>query len=108
MSAESFVLHRVSRKALLDVLPRPPRVSPHRWCEVQIGVLVLLASCRGQVVSTPQLVDWLWGEEPGGGPADPTRNIALAVMKLRARGVPIKTHGWQGYSYDPWENPHGA
>lgn len=104
---EAVTLHRVRRKALADILPHPPRVSPHRWCEVQLGILVLLASRRGEIVSTGNLIDWLWGDDPGGGPADPARNIRLAVMKLRERGVSIATNGWKGYSYDPW-NDHAA
>lgn len=108
MSGETLELHRVRHKALLDVLPHPPRVSPRKWCEVQLGVLVLLASVRGEIVSMDNLVDWLWGDSPNGGPDDPKRNIAIAIGKLRGRGVPIKTHGWRGYSYDPWANPHAA
>lgn len=104
---ETVELHRTSRRELLDTLPHPPRVSPYRWCEVQLGVLVLLASLRGEVVSTASLVDWLWGDHPGGGPVDPPRNIAQAVMSLRRRGIAVKTHGWNGYSYDPWAE-HGA
>jgi len=92
-------LHVVSTKAFLAALSYGN--GSHRMPALMLGVSTLLAATPGRIVSTDQLIDWLYGEDPDGGPLDARCCIAVAVHHLRRRGVPIRSHGHRGYSYEP-------
>jgi DNA-binding winged helix-turn-helix (wHTH) protein len=64
-------------------------------------LLRLLAESRKAWVSYAEIIDALWGHDPGGGPLDPRRNISVHVMHLRralrAYGVEIRNVSGAGY-----------
>ena len=95
----SGALHVTSTKAFLAAL-RYGNGSYH-MPRLMLGVSTLLAVERGRVISTEQLIDWLYGDDPNGGPVFARECVAVAVLRLRARGVPIKSYGWAGYSFEP-------
>jgi hypothetical protein len=71
----------------------PPRV--------QSAVLNCLRGNQGRITSLSELVDYVYREDPEGGPLGAGNCVAVAIMKLRRRGFPIRNHPWRGYSYDP-------
>lgn len=95
----SDTYRKVSVRAFCDALVVPTYHNNGK--AVQLGVLMLLAAQPRVPASIDQLTDWLWGDDPNGGPDVPRYNIRTAIMKLRRKRVPIKTHGWNGYSYEP-------
>jgi hypothetical protein len=90
------VLNVVRTRALLHYLRR--RSHPN---QVMLAVSTLLAVEYPRIISTRELVDYIYGDAPDGGPLSAHRCVHHAVRRLRARGLPIKTHGERGYSYDP-------
>lgn len=97
----SDTFRKVSIRTFCDALSVPPARFKPQHKAVQLGVLMLLAAQPRIPASIDQLTDWLWGDDPDGGPEMPRRNIRTAIMRLRQKRVPIKTHGWSWYSYEP-------
>lgn len=90
-------LHVIGTKALLKSLKCG--AGNHKMPTLMLGISTLLAASPGQVIPASTLIDWLYGDDEDGGPEWARNNIRVAIHKLRQRGVPIKTHGWSGYSY---------
>ena len=59
----------------------------------------LLASRSGRVFSMRELIGFLY-PMAGGGPLNAENCIGWAIKSLRSRGVPIRMHGYRGYSYE--------
>src|SRR5258708_5967976 len=95
----SGALHVIGTHAFLAALRYGN--GSHRMPMLMLGVSTLLAASPGCVISTDQLIDWLYGEAPNGGPLEARACVAVAVYHLRRRGLPIKSHGYRGYSYEP-------
>lgn len=51
----------------------------------------MLRTAAPKPVSIEQMIEWLWGDDPGGGPIDPYGLIRVIVYQMRKRGVPIIT-----------------
>ena len=95
----SGVLHVVGTRALVRALRRG--AGNNKMPTLMLGISTLLAASPGEIVSAATLIDWLYGDDEKGGPEWAGSNIRVAIARLRRRGVPIKTHGWAGYSYEP-------
>lgn len=52
----------------------------------QRQLLVLLAANLGRIVTMPEIVDALYGDDPNGGPDDIGRTIGVMVDALRIAG----------------------
>lgn len=62
-------------------------------------IINLLRQAAGGIVTHREMYEALWGDDPDGGPDDPSVNVQVAISRLRRRGFPIKTHHTHGYSY---------
>ncbi len=91
---------KVSVSAFYKALAVRSRTNNHHRA-VQLGVFMLLAAQPHVPASISQLTDWLWGDDPEGGPDNPRNNIRTAIMRLRQKRVPIVTRNWNWYSYEP-------
>jgi hypothetical protein len=95
-------LHVIGTKQLRRLLTP----TTHHLPFLMLGVSTLLAVEAPRVLSTDELIDYLYGDDPDGGPDYARGCIRLAVMRLRRSGMPIKTHGpmpgrgFRGYSYE--------
>ena len=59
--------------------------------------MLLLRRRAGAIVSTGEVVEWLYGDDLMGGPDNPARCVYTTVYRLRRRGIDIRTHGERGY-----------
>jgi len=99
-------------RGVLHVIGTPAMVMslrPANLPKLMVGVSTLLA-VSGRIVSMAELVDWIYGDDPDGGPDDPEQTIRDAIRRLRRLGLPIKTHGVRrgfvsGYRYEPDTSP---
>ena len=95
-------LDRIGTEAFLRVLCPPVPSLPH----LMIGVATLLAAASPKIMSPAEIARCLYGAalaarlHEGG-----CKGIRLTVARLRAQGVPIRTHHRRGYSY-PREAGH--
>ena len=55
------------------------------------SILRVLRERPGEVVTVPQLVEAIYGKDPGGGPEHADTCIIVTVLKLRRRGEEIET-----------------
>lgn len=67
---------------------------------LRIGVSTLLAASPGRITTMKELIEWIYGDDPEGGPDNAQSNITVTIHRLRESGVPIRTHGNRGYSYE--------
>jgi DNA-binding response OmpR family regulator len=84
-----------------------------RHCRDDFGRLLLtgqearflncLLCNQGRIVTHQELVDWMWGDDPDGGPLDPNGIIKTRVCWLRFLGWPIETSWGRGYII-PWRD----
>jgi len=92
------VLHVIGMQAFTRALC-PKGALPR----LKLGVLFLLAANRGHVMSTEEIVDILYADDPSGGPRCAMSCVNNAVLRLRREGHAIVTHAHKRvYSYDPW------
>lgn len=92
-------LHVIGTRAFLKALRHG--AGNNKMPTLMLGISTLLAASPGEIVSAAKLVDWLYGDDEEGGPEWALSNIRVAIARLRRQGVPITTHGWAGYSYEP-------
>lgn len=89
-------LHVVGSRAFLKALInhgcRPPRL--------MVGISTLLTARAPGIVSLDEIIEWIWGDDPNGGPDHPANCIRQAVFALRRNGAPIVTHSSRGYSME--------
>lgn len=80
------------------------RLSNHRQLS---GVINCLRQAAGGVVSPEAIGEWLYGDDPRGGPLFAVRGVYVAVFKLREMGFPIVNIPGRGYLFVPtlWEIP---
>jgi hypothetical protein len=96
---EGGSLHRVSTHSFLRALaPRDSRGRGGRAASLLVGTQTYLAAHRGRVVSSAELISWIYAEEPEGGPLDAMDCLRTTMSRLRKRGVPVVTIGHRGYS----------
>jgi hypothetical protein len=87
--SERVQLHRISTAALLRALG-----GPHKRCQLQAA----LALGRGGIVGYGEIVEFLYGDDPDGGPLWPAHVVGVYVYELRRAGARIENHPWRGYS----------
>lgn len=80
-----------SRNADGDLLPRLLRRA----------IVTCLRHANGCAVSMEALIEWVYCDDPEGGPITAVDGIRHAVVTLRELGMPIKTHFTFGYSLEP-------
>ena len=85
-------LHKVSLKAFVHTLERAQRAY------LISGVARELASHRGRVVSSNELLEAIYGCSTR-EPEEAAIGLKVAIYKLRKTGFNIVTHPWRGYSY---------
>jgi hypothetical protein len=68
---------------------------------VQTAVMSCLRRANGNFVSLIDLADWVYASDPDGGPEDARCVIAWAVLRLRARGMPIENRYTGSYRLEP-------
>ncbi len=85
-------LHKVSLKAFVHTLERAQRAY------LISGVARELASKRGRVVSSNELLEAIYGCSTR-EPEEAAIGIKVAIYKLRKTGFKITTHPWRGYSH---------
>lgn len=78
------------------------RLGNHRQLS---GVINCLRQAAGGVVTAEAIGEWLYGDDPTGGPLFALRGIYVVVHKLRKMGFPITTLHGRGYMFAPtlWE-----
>jgi DNA-binding response OmpR family regulator len=84
-------LDRISTRAFLKA------IRGSRYDNNQFSVLFALTVRPDRITSNDDLVDLVYGDRADGGPVDAVVNIRIAVLRLRARGIKIKTHCTRGY-----------
>jgi len=90
-------LHRVSLAGFLRAIaPRGRPTGGGRAAAMQVGIATYLGAHRGRFVPTSELIAWLYADDPEGGPLSAINCVAVAVVRLRQRGVPIVTLGQHG------------
>ena len=95
MRRRCVTLHRITTKDFLTALG-----GNHHGCgvaETQRTVLFALGSRPDRIFPMEDLIDIAYGGDAEGGPADPPKNITVALGRLRRRGFKIKTHYNRGY-----------
>lgn len=63
------------------------------------GIVNCLRQAAGGIVSRAEIIEWLYGDSPEGGPLNANLLIDLAVLHLRRCGFPIVTHYGRGFRY---------
>lgn len=53
------------------------------WLQAEIGEVITLAD--GRPVTLSEVVDWVWGDDEGGGPDDAKTFVGVAIHHLRFR-----------------------
>lgn len=91
-----MTLHIVGTKALLRTLDGPRSHFPRGRPRVRSRVLAALTLRRG-LLSVTELADYVYGDDPEGGPDYTRGNIAAAVYSLRHAGYPIGLDWKRGY-----------
>jgi len=86
------VMHTVSVKSFLRALERAQRAY------LISGVASELASKRGRVVSSNELLEAVYGCSTR-EPEEAAIGLKVAIYKLRKTGFNITTHPWRGYSH---------
>src|ERR1700719_2577020 len=93
------VIHRISTAAFLKALsPLPVPNYRHWWPSpiVKSRIVGTLLLRPGQRISTEELLDSVYGDDPEGGPEFAARALHVHVSRLRrAYGWPIKTYWGQ-------------
>lgn len=82
------MLHRVGLKAFLRTLPHTGLIN---------GVGTYLGAHRGRLCSSPEIIDWVYGEHEDGGPDNAPDCVRIAIMRLQRMGAPIATTIERGY-----------
>ena len=78
----------------------------YRWSarRSQAAIMWLLAARRGAIVSFPEIVDWIYADDPDGGPLDVRNCVDIAIVRLRRAlreaGAPIEIHTHWGRGYE--------
>jgi DNA-binding winged helix-turn-helix (wHTH) protein len=85
-------MHVMSLKSFLHVLERAQRAY------LISGVASELASKRGRVVSSNELLEAVYGCSTR-EPEEAAVGLKVAIYKLRKTGFNITTHPWRGYSH---------
>jgi hypothetical protein len=67
---------------------------------VQFGFLTTLYQAWPRPVPTEELVEYLWGDDPNGGPLNPCNSLSVTAAGLRRRGVPVCHHRGFGWTLD--------
>ncbi|HZT51462.1 MAG TPA: helix-turn-helix domain-containing protein [Stellaceae bacterium] len=85
-------LHRIGLAAFVRALDRANRAY------LIAGVASELASKRGRVVSSNELLEAVYGCSTR-EPEEAAIGLKVAICKLRKTGFNIVTHPWRGYSH---------
>jgi|HubBroStandDraft_1064217.scaffolds.fasta_scaffold160182_2 hypothetical protein len=91
----SDTVRRITTAQLMRALMpnnRPPML--------QYGFLTTLYQAWPRPVTTEELIEYLWGDDPSGGPLNPCNSLSATACSLRRRGVPICHYRGFGWTLD--------
>lgn len=86
------ILHVVRVGRFLRVLGEAPHLRP-----IAERILDALIERRGRVVSIPEMISYVWGDDPDGGPLTAGDCLSVHICAMRKLGFRIGTEHGRGF-----------
>lgn len=93
-------------RGLCQIAVRAANLGVHLTTQ-ETKIIELLDGAR-TLVSKAAIIDYLWGDDPAGGPEGPHNNVAVVITRLRNKGFQIKAHWGVGYALVAWPEAKGG